>query len=518
MLDDLFSKAWLRYRTKRVTDQQTKEVISYLRSYADDADPRLASVARKASEDLEAIIVESCAEPAEQQVAIPLRSEGALSRFKRYAQSGAAALLLLIAGTLGNRVPEHLSALYERTAAYVQKAERKEVPQAPSPPAGIAHRPDNEKAIGEDRVKTPPSSVLRNHACPILMYHKIGQHEDRFTISPQTLRKHLDYLREHGYGLVTYKEYIEKDFSSLYEKRPAVLTFDDSSEGQFRMDAGAIDPESAVGVLEEYKRMHPRYRVTATFFINLQRDGKPAFEQAGSEQQKLEFLACNGYEIGAHSMHHADFARMSLLQIEDDVSSFKKEMARMLPWYQVKAFAYPYGSLPSRAAQQIVEAAYPYTAHAWGGRAHGQMHNTPRIEVGPHSQLSSYAPPALADLASESSLEDRGNVYKGEQNLRNHARNHSQLPPQHPQAIRRPDDRRRGRRGEQGEGKGPCRQDCGLQHGQEGDQGRGPLNPWQQGSAESPLRDWHAGPGNRPARKDPVDLLYFSQPMLRRFY
>jgi hypothetical protein len=52
---------------------------------------------------------------------------------------------------------------------------------------------------------------------------------------------------------------------------PIVLTFDDSSPGQFRYiqqnGVLAIDPKSAIGILEAFTREHPDFGRAATFFV-----------------------------------------------------------------------------------------------------------------------------------------------------------------------------------------------------------------------------------------------------------
>jgi len=50
-----------------------------------------------------------------------------------------------------------------------------------------------------------------------------------------------------------------------------VLTFDDSSPGQFRYLAQngstSVDPDCAVGILEAFARRHPDFGLAATFFV-----------------------------------------------------------------------------------------------------------------------------------------------------------------------------------------------------------------------------------------------------------
>jgi peptidoglycan/xylan/chitin deacetylase (PgdA/CDA1 family) len=329
------------------------------------------------------------------------------------------------------------------------------------------------------------------------MYHHIGPTESRFTISPERLRAQLDELRKKSYQLTTFSTYAE----GQAEGRSAVLTFDDSTRDQFNyLDDGNIDPSSAIGVLEKYKSQYPEFKITATFFINTSMPkGLPAFEQPGKEKEKLQFLIDHGYELGSHSDHHA--ALKSKVQTWQELSAFKVKMEGLVPGYEVKAFAYPFGSLPSIDVQREVEKEFPYTAHAWGGIAKDQGPNIPRIEVNPRTKFTSYLSGEL-----EIGALARGNVYKEAPNLSTYARNNPQLQAQHPQTIWQPDDCYRGWRGLKGKGKGSSRKDSTLQYWKEGDQGRGPLIPWQQGSFASPFRKWYAWSSYWQAGQNPVSF------------
>lgn len=230
---------------------------------------------------------------------------------------------------------------------------------------------------------------------PVFMYHHIDHDEDRFTVSPERLWDHLDYLREHDYSLITFKEFAEQEIHAVGSGRAAVLTFDDSTQDHFRFqDDGRIDPHSAIGILERYRGAHPEYRVTATFFVNTTtQDGLPPFEQPGMTREKLHLLSERGYEIGAHGSTHSDFGEFSPYQAVHNLDVFAAVFNEYLPGYTIQSFAYPYGSIPSEQVLREVSKRYPYTAHAWGGIARsGDLHLIPRIEIGPDTDISRYAP------------------------------------------------------------------------------------------------------------------------------
>ena len=49
---------------------------------------------------------------------------------------------------------------------------------------------------------------------------------------------------------------------------PVILTFDDALRGQFNYTAdGKIDPDCAVGILDDFHAQHPDWPLKGTFFV-----------------------------------------------------------------------------------------------------------------------------------------------------------------------------------------------------------------------------------------------------------
>ncbi|MGH7356416.1 MAG: hypothetical protein ACRELS_17800, partial [Candidatus Rokuibacteriota bacterium] len=105
----------------------------------------------------------------------------------------------------------------------------------------------------------------------ILEYHKIDDPEDRWTRTPENFRRDLETLYARGYRLVGLNTLLDGRVDLPAGTTPVVLTFDDSSPGQFRYieKGGAlqIDPRSAVGILEAFTREKPDFGRAATFFV-----------------------------------------------------------------------------------------------------------------------------------------------------------------------------------------------------------------------------------------------------------
>jgi hypothetical protein len=131
-------------------------------------------------------------------------------------------------------------------------------------------------------------------------------------------------------------------------KTPFAITLDDSSAGQFRYIEKngqlVIDPNCALGIMEDFKKKHKDFPITATFYV------LPAikptlrlFAQPEYKKQKLEWLVKNGYEVGSHNWYHSMLSKLSDAEVQKHLSMFVKEIREFLPDYEVKTMALPLG-------------------------------------------------------------------------------------------------------------------------------------------------------------------------------
>src|SRR5881396_1048570 len=77
----------------------------------------------------------------------------------------------------------------------------------------------------------PPNELGR---VMVLEYHKIDYPEERWTRTPENFRRDLETLYARGYRLQSLNGLIEGKITVPAGTTPIVLTFDDSSPGQFR--------------------------------------------------------------------------------------------------------------------------------------------------------------------------------------------------------------------------------------------------------------------------------------------
>jgi peptidoglycan/xylan/chitin deacetylase (PgdA/CDA1 family) len=185
----------------------------------------------------------------------------------------------------------------------------------------------------------------------ILEYHKVDHPEDRWTRTPENFRRDLETLYARGYRLQSLNALLDGHIAVPAGTTPVVLTFDDSSPGQFRYVAQngtlEIDPRCAVGILEAFLREKPDFGRAATFFV-LPGASKPnrLFNQPEHEGRKLQYLVSRGYEIGNHTLWHANLGKYDETVVRVQIAEAQQWIQRHVPDYRIRTLALPHGVYP----------------------------------------------------------------------------------------------------------------------------------------------------------------------------
>ena len=192
---------------------------------------------------------------------------------------------------------------------------------------------------------------------PIMMYHGIVDMEssstnyiggnvdkDGYSRTSEAFRQDLEFYYQSGYRMVRLDDYVNGIIDVEIGKSPIILTFDDGNENNFKVlgeENGEliIDPNCAVGILEEFKKKYSDYGVTATFFVN-----SDLFGQEEYNEKILKWLIENGYDIGNHTMTHVDFTKISIDETIEEVGGLYKLLDGIIPDKYVSIVALPFGS------------------------------------------------------------------------------------------------------------------------------------------------------------------------------
>ena len=216
-----------------------------------------------------------------------------------------------------------------------------------------------EVSLGKlDKEKLASDGINELGRVPIMMYHGIREKtknstgtvggnvdKDGYNRTPEAFKKDLEFYYENGYEMIRLEDYINGKVTASYGKSPIILTFDDGNEDNIRVtgldDNGniIIDKNSAVGILEEFKKEHKDVNVTATFFVN-----GGIFNQSEYNDKILKWMVENGYDIGNHTQTHLDIKKSSSDRVQKEIAYVYDELEKVIPGKYVKIIALPFGS------------------------------------------------------------------------------------------------------------------------------------------------------------------------------
>lgn len=193
---------------------------------------------------------------------------------------------------------------------------------------------------------------------PIMMYHGIhnkknsetnyiGGNVDKngYQRTSEAFRNDLEFYYKNNYRMIKLDDYVDGKIDVELGKSPLILTFDDGLSNNIKvtgLDKDGdiiIDPNCAVGILEEYKAKYPDFNITATFFINA-----GLFNQKDYNEKILNWLIDNGYDIGNHTYSHIDFTTIDSNKTMQEVGSMYELLNTNIKDKYVNIIALPFGS------------------------------------------------------------------------------------------------------------------------------------------------------------------------------
>jgi len=197
----------------------------------------------------------------------------------------------------------------------------------------------------------------------ILMYHNIGAEEQTWTRTVDNFKRDLQTLYDEGYRPISLTDYVNGNITTEMGYTPVVLTFDDGNLNNFKyLEDGTIDPDSAVGILVEFNKMHPDFPLEATFFIT----SSTPFKQSAFSKQKVEFLIEQGMDIGNHSKDHMNFKDATADDLQTQIGYQAEYLETFAPvGYKVNTLALPYGSRPKNVDLEVYIQSGTYNTYAY---------------------------------------------------------------------------------------------------------------------------------------------------------
>ena len=210
-------------------------------------------------------------------------------------------------------------------------------------------------------VKTGPAAPAIDYAAvrpnelgriPVIMYHEVLPAASRpLTRTIDGFKKDLELMEAAGFVPVNLSDAIMGNINVPAGKSPIVLTFDDARPSQFKLVETAssmqVDPNCAVGIMQEFSKAHPDFPLHATFFVlPTSKTTLSPFGQPGMGGDKMAYLVQNGMEIGDHTILHKSLRNMTPDQIQAEIGGAYKSIMEACPDAKVKVFAVPMGKFP----------------------------------------------------------------------------------------------------------------------------------------------------------------------------
>ena len=198
-----------------------------------------------------------------------------------------------------------------------------------------------------------------SYRCPrILMYHMVKKHLPgaRFNglrVSPERFECQLCWLRDHGWQSYTVSEMI--DARNELPDKLVVLTFDDGFEDNY----STVFP------------MLKKYGFKATLYLVVDRHNRDwsvskkahhnneelKNEPKLTDAQVVEMLDSGVFELGGHTLTHANLASLSNTDRQREIGQAKSELEDRFG-VKVESFAYPFGIYSDGDPKLVAAAGY----------------------------------------------------------------------------------------------------------------------------------------------------------------
>lgn len=230
---------------------------------------------------------------------------------------------------------------------------------------------------GADEEQAAPPVIDLNEVKPneagrimVVMFHnfieKYEKGDKTYTTTFSEFETLLDTLYTSGYRLISMNDYLTGDISVPAGCIPMVFTFDDGTSGQFSLieenEALKVNPNSAVGIMQEFNKTHPDFGMKGTFFVNL---GNQTFGSIGTLEQRLKHISAMGFELGNHTYSHINLKvdGKTAAIIQEEIGKNQQRVNELIPGYTFAAFSLPYGAPAKDLTQYVVSGEYEATKY-----------------------------------------------------------------------------------------------------------------------------------------------------------
>lgn len=195
----------------------------------------------------------------------------------------------------------------------------------------------------EPSVTPTPTWVVQGPGAievPILMYHhvEVSPIASYLRVSAAKFEDEIRLLHNWEYTPITTSMLVEAiTKGASLPPRPVILTFDDGNEDIYTTAFPIMQKYGFFGVL-----YLPYYYI-----------GVPGYMTV----DQIKEMTAAGWEVGSHSLRHADLAVLDLDQLRAEIVDSRSKLAELLG-VPILTFAYPFGDVSSAAVDYVQFAGY----------------------------------------------------------------------------------------------------------------------------------------------------------------
>ncbi|MFP4697900.1 MAG: polysaccharide deacetylase family protein [Eubacteriales bacterium] len=273
-------------------------------------------------------------------------------------------LFILFVGCSSNESPNRTDNLTER--------ERDEDTKEDNNNQDNDKKENSEETEGKQEEKTEEVEIDYQKVKPnelghimIVMYHGI-KNLPPYHRTEEDFEKDLQFLYDHGYRLISMRDYLDNNINVPPGLTPIVLTFDDGLSSTFSLveENGEFvpTPNTAVAILEKFAKNNPDFGKTATFYIN---SDLKTFDGEGTKEERIEWLHENGYHVANHTSNHADLSTLGEESIQKNIGKTDEFIRNILGEdYLVDSLTYPFGKRPKKELLPYIQSG-KYKSHTY---------------------------------------------------------------------------------------------------------------------------------------------------------
>jgi len=181
------------------------------------------------------------------------------------------------------------------------------------------------------------------YVVPVMMYHHVRDVETvrADTVSPERLKNHMAFLREHGYHVIDLDELVSGiSAGHRFPFKTVAVTFDDGYQDNH---------QQALAILK-------KYQIPAAFFVSPSKFGQVA-EFKYMDWPQIRDLSRAGMTIACHGMDQVYLPDASDAEQDREIVGCKRALEAGLG-ESVNFYAYPVGGFNAAVKAKIASAGY----------------------------------------------------------------------------------------------------------------------------------------------------------------